>query len=146
MTMQLKNKYIFRSKISEAKFRQIVKLFVLDLDATQISQITGVSRITINRYLMAIRERIAGFCEAESPFQGEIEVDESYFGPRRVKGKRGRGAGSKTIVFGMRKRNGKSILKSFRIVLNQLYNQLSEGKLILIVLFILIIGMDMMDW
>ncbi|WP_316560225.1 IS1595 family transposase [Methanimicrococcus stummii] len=105
--MQMKNKYIFRSKISEAKFRQIVKLFVLDLDATQISQITGVSRITINRYLMAIRERIAGFCEAESPFQGEIEVDESYFGPRRVKGKRGRGAGSKTIVFGMRKRNGK---------------------------------------
>ncbi|MDY0266966.1 MAG: IS1595 family transposase, partial [Methanimicrococcus sp.] len=25
--MQMKNKYIFRSKISEAKFRQIVKLF-----------------------------------------------------------------------------------------------------------------------
>src|SRR5215472_3372545 len=34
-------------------------------------------------------------------------VDESYFGPRRVKGKRGRGAGSKTIVFGIYKRNGK---------------------------------------
>jgi len=56
---------------------------------------------------MAIRERIAGFCEAESPFQGKIEVDESHFGPRRVKGKRGRGAGNKTIVFGLIKRNGK---------------------------------------
>ncbi|WP_318786602.1 IS1595 family transposase [Methanimicrococcus hacksteinii] len=105
--MQLKNKYANRSKISEAKFRQIVKLFVLDLDATQISQIVNLERKTVNRYLMAIRERIAEFCEQESPFQGEIEVDESYFGPRRVKGKRGRGAGSKTIVFGMRKRNGK---------------------------------------
>ena len=107
MIMQLKNKYANRSKISEAKFRQIVQLFVLDLDATQISQITSLDRKTVNRYLMAIRERIAGFCEAESPFQGEIEVDESYFGPRRVKGKRGRGAGHKTIVFGLVKRNGK---------------------------------------
>ena len=38
---------------------------------------------------------------------GEFEADESYFGPRRVKGKRGRGAGSKTIVFGLYKRDGK---------------------------------------
>ena len=35
---------------------------------------------------------------------GEIEVDESYFGARRVRGKRGRGAGRKTPVFGMLKR------------------------------------------
>ena len=34
-------------------------------------------------------------------------MDESYFGPRRVKGKRGRGASRKTIVFGIFKRNGK---------------------------------------
>jgi transposase-like protein len=36
-----------------------------------------------------------------------VEVDESYFGPRRVRGKRGRGASGKTIVFGVFKRNGK---------------------------------------
>jgi transposase-like protein len=40
------------------------------------------------------------------PFAGEVEVDESYFGPRRVRGKHGRGAGGKTIVFGIFKRNG----------------------------------------
>jgi transposase-like protein len=39
--------------------------------------------------------------------KGEIEVDESYFGPRRTSGKRGRGASNKTIVFGLFKRNGK---------------------------------------
>jgi hypothetical protein len=32
-------------------------------------------------------------------FVGQIEVDESYFGARRVKGKRSRGARGKTIVF-----------------------------------------------
>ena len=37
---------------------------------------------------------------------GEIEVDESYFGAKRVRGKRGRGADKKTPVFGMLKRNG----------------------------------------
>ena len=37
----------------------------------------------------------------------EIEVDESYFGARRVKGKRGRGSYGKTIVFGILQRNAK---------------------------------------
>ena len=36
-----------------------------------------------------------------------MSVDEPFFGPRRVKGKRGRGAFGKTIVFGLFKRNGK---------------------------------------
>jgi len=54
-----------------------------------------------------IRKRIAEFCEKESPFKGEIEVDESYFGGKRIKGKRGRGAYKKTPVFGIFKRGGK---------------------------------------
>lgn len=35
---------------------------------------------------------------------GAVELDESYFGPRRVRGKRGCGASGKTIVFGRFKR------------------------------------------
>jgi len=54
-----------------------------------------------------LRVRVARICEDSSPFSGEIEVDESYFGARRVRGKRGRGAGGKTIVFGILKRQGK---------------------------------------
>lgn len=50
---------------------------------------------------------MAEYCEKESLFYGEVEVDESFFGARRVKGKRGRGAYGKTIVFGLFKRNGK---------------------------------------
>lgn len=43
-------------------------------------------------------------CEAAATLAGVIEADESYFGPQRVRGKRGRGAGNKTIVFGLLKR------------------------------------------
>ena len=46
--------------------------------------------------------------EEESCFEtGEIKVDESYFGAKRVRGKRGRGAGGKTKVFAMKKRGDK---------------------------------------
>jgi transposase len=63
---------------------------------------------TINRVLQLFRARIAEFAEEESCFSaGEIEVDESYFGARRVRGKRGRGASGKTKVFGMKKREDK---------------------------------------
>ena len=105
--MTTRNTYAYRSRISEAKIRQIVKLFSVDLDALQIAEIAGENRNTVNRYLSAFRERIARFCEAESPVRGEIEVDESYFGARRVKGVRVRGARGKTIVFGLFKRNGR---------------------------------------
>jgi transposase len=104
--MTVKNKYANRSKISEKKIRQIVKLYSIDLDASQITKISGLNRNTINRYLTGSRKRIAEFCESQSPFSGEVEVDESFFGARRVKGKRGRGAFGKTIVFGIFRRNG----------------------------------------
>ena len=37
-------------------------------------------------------------------FVGEVEVDESYFGPHRVRGKCGRGAAGKIPVVGLHKR------------------------------------------
>ena len=57
--MTVKNKYANRSKISEAKFRELIRLFALNLDATQISVLTGLNRNTVNRFLKALRERIA---------------------------------------------------------------------------------------
>ena len=103
----MKNKYLKRSKISEVKFREIVKHFSLDLSAENIAILTNLNRNTINRYLLLLRKRIAEFCEQQSPFSGEIEVDESYFGAKRIKGKRGRGAYGKTPVFGVLQRGGK---------------------------------------
>ncbi len=56
--MKVKNKYVVRSRISEAKFRQLILLFSEDLSATQISHLTKLSRQTINKYLITIRLRI----------------------------------------------------------------------------------------
>lgn len=104
----MKNKYLKSSKISEAQFRTILKLFCLEMAASKTAQFTGLSRVTINRIFDLIRERIAQLCETESPFvNGEVELDESYFGARRVRGKRGRGAQGKIPVFGMLKRGDK---------------------------------------
>ena len=105
--MPVKNKYINRSRITEAKFRDLIKLFSLDLSAQQIAILTKLNRNTVNRYLKLIRKRIAELCESETPFKGVIEVDESYFGAKRVRGKRGRGAAGKTPVFGILQRKGK---------------------------------------
>ncbi len=104
----MKNKYIKHTHISEIKFRQLLKLFCADLTATQISELLKINRNTVNRILQLLRERIFKLAESESYFEsGEIEVDESYFGAKRVRGKRGRGAGGKTKVFGMKKRGDK---------------------------------------
>jgi len=104
--MTRKNRYANRARISTWQLRQLVRYVALDLTASQIAFLTGLNRNTVNRYIRAIRERIAEFCEAQSPFGGEVEVDESYFGARRIKGKRGRGAYGKTIVFGIFQRHG----------------------------------------
>ncbi|MBU0647887.1 IS1595 family transposase [Patescibacteria group bacterium] len=104
--MKYINKIVKRSKISNKKIRQIIKSFSLDLNAKQITEISHLNRNTVNRFLKLIRTVIAKYCEAESPFAGEVEVDESYFGARRAKGKRGRGTYGKTIIFGIFKRNG----------------------------------------
>ena len=105
--MTLKNRYVKRAKISEGKFRLLIRYYVHDLEAKTIASLTGLNRNTVNRYLTLIRKRIAEYCEQQSPVQGEIEVDESYFGGKRIKGKRGRGAYKKTPVFGIFKRGGK---------------------------------------
>jgi len=102
------NKYIKRSRIPKAKTRTISRYFVCDIEASKIADLTGVSRNTINKILKAIRLRIAGICEQKSSFDQElVEIDESYFGARRVRGVRGRGARGKHIVFGLIKRKGK---------------------------------------
>lgn len=99
-----KNRYYIRSKISEAKFRQVMRHFALDLTASDTARLCGLSVRSTNAIYQRVRQRMAQWCAAQSPFQGEIEADESYFGARRVRGKRGRGAGGKTIVFGLLKR------------------------------------------
>lgn len=102
-----KNRYYRRSRIAEAKFRQLVRCFALDFTATNTAELIGISVRSVNSIYLKIRSRLAEACEQSSPLTGSVEVDESYFGAQRVRGKRGRGAYGKTIVFGLLKRQGK---------------------------------------
>jgi len=101
-----KNCYAHSAKLSEREFRLLVRLFAADLTASQIALVSGLNRNTVNRYLGALRQRMAEWSAARAPLFGVVEADESYFGPRRVKGLSGRGASRKTIVFGIYERGG----------------------------------------
>lgn len=124
----MENRYLKRSHISEAKFRQVVRLFCEDMTATQIASLTGLNRKTVNRLLLHIRKVIAAYCEDTSPLSGEVEVDESYFGPRRVRGVRGRGAGKKIIVFGLLKRGGKVYTQVVKNVTRDTLKQIIQAR------------------
>ncbi|MGI8419684.1 MAG: IS1595 family transposase [Candidatus Levyibacteriota bacterium] len=101
------NKYQIHSHISEVIFRHILKHFCLDIPASKTAALTGVNRNSVNSLYRKLRQRALriGLEEAKQ-FLGEVEVDESYFGAKRIRGKRGRGAQGKTPVVGLLKRQG----------------------------------------
>ncbi len=84
--MQQLNRYYRHSKISERKTRQIIKYFALDLTAGKTAQMVAMTRASVSHIFVKVRVRIAEECERASPFSGTVEVDESYFGARRVRG------------------------------------------------------------
>lgn len=57
--MKAKSRYANRSKISEKKFRELIRLFSLDVEAAKIAQMIGLNRNTVNRYLNELRVKIA---------------------------------------------------------------------------------------
>lgn len=100
------------SKLSRFKVAKIIDCFCIDIDATKTAQLLGLNRKTINRYFLAFRKLISEHQFAEkAQFVGVIEVDESFFGPTRLRGrpgprKRGRGT-LKQPVFGIYEREGR---------------------------------------
>ncbi|WP_300717775.1 IS1595 family transposase [uncultured Brachyspira sp.] len=101
-----------RSKLTKEKQLKLIEHFVAGTTARTASAIIGVNRKTAILYYYHLRELIFKYeTEKEKEiFNGEIEVDESYFGGKR-KGKRGRGAKDKIPVFGLLKRGGKVYVK-----------------------------------
>jgi len=98
-----------RRRISRQKYTVLFSSFVADIPASKAAEIASVNRKTADRYYGLFREAIieAALMEREEANLGNgVEIDEAYFGPTRVRGKRGRGAGRKIIVFGLLKRDG----------------------------------------
>lgn len=101
-----------KAKISNYQIKKIIRHFCLDIAASKTASLTGLNRNTINHWFNVFRRAIYAhqMKEFEKIF-GEAEVDESYFGAKRIRGRRGklkRGRGTlKQPVFGVLKRNGR---------------------------------------
>jgi transposase len=101
-----------KSRLSRSIQAKLVEHFVAGATARCAASLVGVNFKTAAYYFQRLREIIAYHIEQESHevFDGEVEVDESYFGGHR-KGMRGRGAAGKVPVFCLLKRGGRVYTK-----------------------------------
>ncbi|OSI06971.1 IS1595 family transposase [Neisseria zoodegmatis] len=99
---------ITHCKLKKSLQRKLLEYFVLEVTARSAADILGIQPNTAILFYRKIRLVISHHLalEADQVFEGTIELDESYFGGKR-KGKRGRGAAGKVVVFGILKRGGK---------------------------------------
>ncbi len=95
-------------RLSKKVQKKPLECFVLEVTARAAADLLQIQHNTAALFYHKIRLVIEYnlILEAHETFDGEIELDESYFGGIR-KVKRGRGAGGKTAVFGLLKRNGR---------------------------------------
>ena len=86
---------------------EILYYFYIEVSARKTAKELNLDYRLVHRKFMHFRKRIAEYCNQEArKLNGELELDESYFGGRR-KGNRGRGANNKAIAFGILERKGK---------------------------------------
>ena len=103
--------YLAHNKIPFNKTILLMKLFLMELTARKRALETNLSYRTCLNFFDSCRRAIYDHNRIKPvPFKGEIELDEAYFGGKR-KGKRGRGAGHKVPVFGIRERGGKVLVE-----------------------------------
>ena len=100
-------------KITHCKLRkkvqkELLRFFVLEVTARSAADILGIHPNSAALFYRKVRQVISYrlALAADEVFDGSVELDESYFGGRR-KGKRGRGAAGKVVVFGILKRHDK---------------------------------------
>jgi len=121
--------------LSSSEWLSLLKLFELSVSARKASRELHISYKTTLKGFDIIRAAITeSLAKSDEILKGEIELDESYFGGKR-KGKRGRGAGGKTIVFGILERGGKvsvSIVKDVKAesLLGETVKRVRRGSIV----------------
>ena len=118
-------------RLSSYKIKKIIRCFSTDLSATATASILDINRNTINRYFNIFRLKILNNnMENGHKSFGEFELDESYFGAKRVRGKRGRGASGKTPVFGLLKRGGNVYIEIVKNCSKKSLMPIIKGKIL----------------
>ena len=99
---------ITNCKLSKRVQKKLLEFFVLQVTARSAADILGIQPNSAILFYRKIRMVISYHLAlaTEEVFEGSVELDESYFVGRR-KGRRGRGAAGKVVVFGILKRNGR---------------------------------------
>ncbi|EOB74116.1 putative transposase, partial [Neisseria meningitidis 97008] len=92
-------------QIKEKSTERTAPFFVLEVTARSAADILGIHPNSAALFYRKIRTVINHHLAlaADEVFEGSVEPDESDFGGRR-KGRRGRGAAGKVVVFGILKR------------------------------------------
>ena len=99
---------ITHCKLKKKVQKELLRFFVLEVTARSAADILGIHPNSAALFYRKIRTVINYHLAlaADEVFEGSIELDESYFGGW-CKGRRGRGAAGKVVVFGILKRNGR---------------------------------------
>lgn len=107
--MTYKNPYRKKTRFEARKTRQIIRYFVEDITATHTANLLWIRRSTINDWYDYFRQAILreSLQTDKEIWNWIIEIDESYFWPRRIRWKRWRWAGGKTKVLWVLKREWK---------------------------------------
>ena len=112
---------------------EILYYFYLEVSARKTAKELQLDYGVIHRKFMHFRRSISEYCNQQAVIlNGELEIDESYFGGKR-KGQRGRGAKNKTIVFGILERKGKIYTKivenvSAETLMSEIQNKTLKGS------------------
>ncbi|GIU71984.1 MAG: DDE transposase [Candidatus Nitrosocaldaceae archaeon] len=129
-----KDSILYGLRIPFTKFIMALKLFELEIPVLKASKELGLSYTTTHKIYQLIREKIYDYCSRDDVLQGEVEIDEAYFGGKS-KGKRGRGSNNKIPVFGILERNGKvkvEIVKDVKAetILRETIKKVKRGSII----------------
>lgn len=86
------NRYVLRSRLTEAEFLKLLDMFVEGRGAAQIAESIRINRNTVNAYIKTIRQRVAVFCDETYKPEGlkNIEAVSSYTDTRRSWSKEGK--------------------------------------------------------
>jgi transposase len=125
------NKYYSIKKLK--RDLELLYYFYLEISARRAANELKLQYKSVHRKFMQFRRCISNYCLSEAKkLNGELELDESYFGGKR-KGNRGRGAKNKTIVFGILERKSKIYTKivenvSAETLMNEIKNKTDKGS------------------
>ncbi|HLA11252.1 MAG TPA: transposase [Pyrinomonadaceae bacterium] len=106
--MSEQKRYYRRSRIPESKFCELVRYFAQDLSATEVANLTGVTRKSVTTIFLKMRRRIAEQCERSSPlFTLGLRQKDEFSCVRCVCGRCRTKASARSPVFGVLADSGK---------------------------------------